>query len=83
MGTKIAQAERNPKFIWGKKRSEEGGNLFPNLLRSLFTKRSLGDCRGAAYLNRAAHGGSLCGAKVKIVQAKQFSKDRAKLKIKN
>ena len=58
MGTKIAQAERNPKFIWGKKRSEEGGNLFPNLLRALFSKQSLGDCRGAAYLNRAARSDS-------------------------
>lgn len=32
-GAKIVQAERNPKFLWDKKLSEEGGSLFPDLFR--------------------------------------------------
>ena len=45
----------------------EKGGLVATLLCRVFVP-IYGQCRGASYLNRAARGGSLRGAKVKIVK---------------
>ncbi|MBQ1221082.1 MAG: hypothetical protein IIX78_00855, partial [Alistipes sp.] len=76
MGAKIVQAERNAKFIW-KKGTRQGAEIyFQTPCRTPFSKRSLGHCLGAAYLNQAAS----IAAQVKIghngPQAQPFQREQ-------